>query len=243
MRRFYAPAENFHDGKVTLDEGETRHLRDVLRLKSGDVVNVFDGVGNEFECVIELLAKRHSELSIRKKVEPMAPESMLDLTVAATVTPGEKFELAIQKSVELGVKLFIPIVSLRCEVKQKDAEKRLERWRKIAFEASKQCGRAYLMQLDNVKTFDQLLVSSWITDSKTTAVFFTERDGDSFDNIAPAKAITAIYGPKGGWDDKEIAAAQASGATAITFGGRILRAETAAIAITAILQHRFGDLK
>lgn len=243
MRRFYAPSTNFYEGKVTLDEGETRHLRDVLRLKSGDVVNVFDGVGNEFECVVELIAKRHSELSIRKKVEPMAPESMLDLTVAATVTPGEKFELAIQKSVELGVKLFIPIVSLRCEVKQKDAEKRLERWRKIAFEASKQCGRAYLMQLDNVKTFDQLLVSSWITDSKITAVFFTERDGDSFGNIAPAKAITAIYGPKGGWDDKEIAAAQASGATAITFGGRILRAETAAIAITAILQHRFGDLK
>lgn len=243
MRRFYAPAENFSEGKVTLDEGETRHLRDVLRLKLGDAVYVFDGIGNEFECLVELIAKRHCELSIIKSVESMAPESLLDLTIAATVTPGEKFELAIQKSVELGVKRFVPIVSLRCEVKQKDAEKRLERWRKIAFEASKQCGRAYLMQIETVMTFEQLLTSSSITDPNISAVFFTERDGDSFDNIAPAKAITAIYGPKGGWDDKEIAAARASGATAITFGGRILRAETAAIAITAILQHRFGDLK
>lgn len=242
MRRFYAPAQNFSDGKVTLDEGETRHLRDVLRLKLGDTVNVFDGVGNEFECVVELIAKRDSVLTIIKKIESAAPESTLNLIVAATVTPGEKFELAIQKSVELGVKKFIPIVSMRCEVKQKDAEKRLDRWRKIAFEASKQCGRALLMQIDNVITFDELLASSVVTDPNSISIFFSERDGDSFDNISVSKGIIAIYGPKGGWDDKEIAAARASGATAITFGGRILRAETAAIAITAILQHRFGDL-
>lgn len=242
MRRFYAPPDSFQNGRVTLDEGETRHLRDVLRLKTGEAVNVFDGIGGEFECRIETITKRSVELAVIRPITPSAPESPLDLTVAATVTPGEKFDLAVQKSVELGVRRLIPIVSMRCEVKQKDAERRVERWRKIAFEASKQCGRAFLMQVDNVLTFDELLLSQPIVGKDVTAIFFSERDGDSFDNIRPAGGITAIYGPKGGWDDKEIAAARACGATAITFGGRILRAETAAIAITGILQHRFGDL-
>lgn len=237
MHRFYARPEKFADAFIVLDDGETRHLRDVLRLKEGAVVNVFDGNGREFECVVATIGKREASLSISTEIAPTAPESTLDLTVAAAITPGEKFDLAIQKSVELGVKRFIPIVTARTEVKLKDPEKRLERWRRVAFEAAKQCGRARLMQVENVALF-----ASVFDERSRNVIIFSERDGDSFESIDSSAVLTVLYGPKGGWSDEEIELARKKEARVITFGGRILRAETAAIAITAILQHRFGDM-
>ncbi len=237
MHRFYAPPENFSNANIILDEGETRHLRDVLRLKEGAVVNVFDGKGREFECTVAAIAKRESKLSITGEVAPSAPESSLNLTVGASITPTEKFDLAIQKSVELGVNRFVPIVTARTEVKLKDAERRLERWQRIAFEAAKQCGRARLMEVEKVADF-----SSVFDNRATKTIMFSERDGGSFDSIDAFDELTVLYGPKGGWSDEELGLARNNGAKVITFGGRILRAETAAIAITAILQHRFGDM-
>lgn len=237
MHRFFSPPENFHDANVTLTESETRHLRDVLRLSIGETVHVFDGEGREYECIVEAIGKHETRLAKLKEVTPTAPESTLDLTVAAAITPGEKFDLAIQKSVELGVRRFIPITTARCEVKLKDAEKRIERWRRIAFEAAKQCGRARLMDIQSVTAYKDVF-------DQTTQpiVIFSERDGVSFDSIKPDGKLMAVYGPKGGWTDEELEHARNAGANVITFGGRILRAETAAIAITAILQHRFGDM-
>ncbi len=237
MHRFYAPPERFGDDQVIIDEGETRHLRDVLRLKGGAVVNVFDGTGREFECLVSTIGKRETKLSITAEVASMASESNLVLNVAAAITPGEKFDLAIQKSVELGVRRFIPIVTARTEVKLKDAEKRLERWRRIAFEAAKQCGRARLMDVEKIADFSDVF-----DDRNTKTIMFSERDGGSFDSIDANVELTVLYGPKGGWADEELQIARVKGAKIITLGGRILRAETAAIAITAILQHRFGDV-
>lgn len=236
MRRFYAPAENFRGQDVILSEDETRHLRDVLRLQVGDDVSVFDGLGREFKCTIDTIDKKASTLSLVGEITPASPESNLELNIAATVLPGEKYDLVIQKAVELGVVELTPIATKRCEVKLKDAAKRLDRWRRIAFEASKQCGRAKLMTVNEPIEFTELL--SHLSDS---FMLFSERDGDGFETISERKKITAIFGPKGGWDDHELEAARARGIKVVTLGGRILRAETAAIAISAILQHRFGD--
>ena len=237
MHRFFSSPENFDSNVVVLTESETRHLRDVLRLGVREIVHVFDGAGREYECSIETIGKKETRLSILNEPSPTAPESNLDLTVAAAITPGEKFDRAIQKSVELGVGHFIPLTTTRCEVKLKDAERRIERWRRIAFEAAKQCGRARLMRVENVMAF-----ASVFSETKDSIVIFSERDGTSFDSIKTDGKLTAVYGPKGGWTDEELELARNSGANVITFGGRILRAETAAIAITAILQHRFGDM-
>jgi 16S rRNA (uracil1498-N3)-methyltransferase len=94
------------------------------------------------------------------------------------------------------------------------------------------------MQIEQPRIFEQLLKRADLG----RLVLFSERDGESFNAIAAEKEITAITGPEGGWEDSEIAAARDAGAAIITLAGRILRAETAAVAITAILQHRFGDL-
>jgi 16S rRNA (uracil1498-N3)-methyltransferase len=238
MRRFYASIESFKDGDVMLDADETRHLRDVLRLEVDDEVSVFEGSGREFRCSVLEIGKKSSSLKVVAEIQPASPESAFEITLAATVVNGEKYDLVIQKAVELGVTTLVPLHTVRCDVKVNDAVKRMSRWRRIALEATKQSGRAKIMQINEPVAFDALIGESESED----LILFSERDGEDFSAIKPAKKITALFGPKGGWDDSELEAARSSGIKVVTLGGRILRAETAAISITAILQHRFGDL-
>src|SRR6476661_2823871 len=117
MRRFYAPKDQFSGSQVTLDSDETRHLRDVLRLKAGDSVNVFDGEGNEFLCTIETVGKKEATLLIVSPAQPPAPESPLDLTLAVSLLKGDKFDLVTQKAVELGVTRIVPVDTARSDAR------------------------------------------------------------------------------------------------------------------------------
>ena len=104
-------------------------------------------------------------------------------------------------------------------------------------EATTQSGLPSLMEIAEPTAVEKL-----IAETTESVVMFSERDGTDFTAIKPGKKITALIGPKGGWDDSELDLARASGVSVVTLGGRILRAETAAISLTTILQHRFGDL-
>ncbi len=242
MRRFYASPTQFQNGFVTLDQDETKHLREVLRLREGAVVQIFDGEGKEFLCEIEQTNKKEIILKIREKIAAPAPESDLSLTLAVALLKGEKFDLVVQKAVELGVTKLVPLSTKRCDIKIRDAkdiEKKNGRWRKIALEAAKQSGRAKLMEIGTLAEFENFIE----LESNEAKILFTERGGESFSGIKADKKIVAITGAEGGWEDSEIEAARANGCQIITFGGRILRAETAAITVAGILQNRFGDLK
>lgn len=239
MHRFYAPKTSFDGDRVTLGETEAHHLRDVLRHSVGDEVSVFDGEGGEYRCSVQNVAKRSANLSIIACVEPFAPESSLDLTIAAALLKGEKFDLVIKKCVELGVTRLVPLITQRCDVRPKDGAKKGERWQKMVIDASRQCGRATLMVMEKPVEFDKFVKSG---PTGSTRVMFSEREGNSFDTQTLPQKITAFIGPEGGWDDRELSAAAENGIDVVTFGGRILRAETAAISIATILQHRFGDL-
>ncbi len=236
MRRFYAPTEKFNQSNVALGFEETRHLRDVLRLREGGEIRVFDGTGREFLCLVEKIAKKETDLKIIEEVSPTAPESNLDLTIAVALLKGEKFDLIVQKAVELGVKRIVPLNTRRTDVKIKGDGKKLERWRKIIIDATKQCGRAALMPIDAPVDFEEFTAMA-----DGTKILFTERSGESFSLVKYAKKITAVIGAEGGWEDAEIEAARARDFQIVTFGGRILRAETAVISIAAVLQNRFGD--
>lgn len=242
MRRFYTPPENIDDLNAQLGAEETKHLRDALRLREKAEVFVFDGFGNEFRCRVESVEKREINLRVLEKVSPRCPESNLDLTLAIGLLKGEKFDLVVQKCCELGVRRIVPLQTKRADVRIKDAresEKKLERWRKIALEASKQSGRATLMRVDAPISFEKFIGSA-----KGTRIFFSEKSGESLEALIGEgiSEITAIVGSEGGWEDAEIEAARETGFHIITLGGRILRAETAAIAVSTILENRFGDL-
>jgi 16S rRNA (uracil1498-N3)-methyltransferase len=239
MRRFFAPPQNFHAKTVTLSADETKHLRNVLRLGSGDEVAVFDGIGGEYLCQVIISGKHFAELSVVERIEPQSPESTLDLTLAVAVLKHDRFDLVVQKAVELGVNRLVPLEVARFDVRAADALKRSGRWKRIAMEATKQCGRARLIDIGvPVKLTDVINAAD-----PAATVMFSEREGGALPSSFAGRGLTAVIGPVGGWDDGELQAAKARSIPIATLGGRVLRAETAAIAIAAVLQHRFGDFR
>lgn len=238
-RRFFAPpsAFNFPKQSVTLTADEARHLREVLRLKPGDEVSVFDGAGKEFRAHVAQARREFAELELEDEIEPARPESPLHITLAVALLKGEKFDLVVQKATELGVMKFVPLITRYADIKlrdEADATKRVARWQRIALEAAKQSGRAVVPQV----TLPIPLQSVF----KNPCFLFSEKEGHGLTKMQTDQ-ITAIIGSEGGWSDEELDQARQAGVEIVTLGGRILRAETAAITAAALLQHRFGDLK
>ena len=248
-RRFFAPPEAFdlRSQRVSLAGDEARHLRDVLRLKQGDRVSVFDGVGNEYEAVVEKAMREVAVLEIVEPVKPLSSESPVSLTLALALLKGDKFDLVVQKATELGVRAIVPVLTRFADVRlvdPSDAAKRVTRWQRIALEAAKQSGRATLPIIKTPITVGSLL--SETSDENALRVMFAERDGQSMADLPPSgtsQMITILVGSEGGWAPEEIDLARQQGWRIVTLGGRIMRAETAAIALTALMQHNYGDLR
>jgi len=238
-RRFFAPpgAFNFSKHLVTLTADEARHLREVLRLKPGDEVSVFDGAGREFRATVVQARRESAELELQDEIVPARPESPLRITLAVALLKGDKFDLVVQKATELGVYKIVPLITRHADIKLRDAgdaEKRVARWQRIALEGAKQSGRAVV---------PEVALPAALQDTFSESCFlFSERGGHELRQIN-ANEVTAIIGSEGGWSDEELEQARAAGVQIVTLGGRILRAETAAITAAAVLQHRFGDLK
>jgi 16S rRNA (uracil1498-N3)-methyltransferase len=251
-RRFYAPPGAFSEGgaELVLSEEESRHLRDVLRLRAGDEAYVFDGEGREFACVVSEPGGRKgaARLEVRGRAEAPSLESPLGLTLAVALLKGEKFDLVVQKATELGVTRVAPVLTKRADVRPRDtgdALKRVERWRRLALEAAKQSGRARVPDVGELQSFENVLKDEGHAGS--LRLLFAERGGSGLGELPPRESspasVSALVGPEGGWDDEEIELARAHGWLVVTLGGRTLRAETAAVTVCALLQHLFGDLK
>jgi 16S rRNA (uracil1498-N3)-methyltransferase len=249
-RRFFTTPNSIdpENHRVGLEPAEARHLAAVLRLRPGDEVFVFDGKGHEFRCVVTEATVRTGELFLVDRAEPERPESPLKLTLGVALLKNEKFDLVAQKATELGVSRIVPLLTDRSDVRLPPAVsgvKRVERWNRLTLEAAKQCGRTWVPVCDQPVEFSALAESALASEGELR-IIFSERNGVGFaeaiGDFAGTKA-TALVGPEGGWSDHELEQAGANGWRTITLGGRILRAETAAIAVTALLQHRFGDVR
>ncbi len=244
-RRFYAPPEQVEGAAVNLSGEESHHLSRVLRLKPGDTVFVFDGRGVERECTIAEIKSNSARLRIIRVLEDEV-ESPARLTLAQAVARGEKFDLIVQKATELGVSRIVPLSSHHSDVKLslEQAEKRLERWRRISLEALKQCGRRRLVELTQLLTVGEFIERA--LDSSEHVLVFSERGGSPIESAlkeAPgASPISALVGPEGGWSDEELSLMEERGCKFVTLGPRVLRAETAAIVAISLLQHLTGDL-
>lgn len=237
-----------------LSAEETRHLRDVLRLREGEEAYVFDGEGREFLCRVgEASRAREATLEVSGAVEPLRPESPLKLTLAVALLKGEKFDLVVQKATELGAGLIVPVLTRRADVRvrdERDAARRVARWRRLALEAAKQSGRARVPRVEEPAGFESLVARE--AERGVRRVLFAERGGVRLSEVSSASVdesasdgrseLTALVGPEGGWEDEEVTFARQKGWHIVTLGGRTLRAETAALTVAALLQNLFGDL-
>ena len=206
-RRFYAPASSFEPGtkSVILPLEEARHLRDVLRLRPGDAAFIFDGEGIEYECTVSEVRRDFAQLKIVSEVPAKSLESPVEITLAVALLKGEKFDLVVQKSTELGVYAILPVATRFADIRLKDhrsTEHRMTRWRRIALEATKQSGRARVPRVLPPTDLAGLFQTS-TTDR--ACLMFSERLGTSFEEavtvIGNPTSITALVGSEGGWAD------------------------------------------
>jgi 16S rRNA (uracil1498-N3)-methyltransferase len=177
-------------------------------------------------------------LKLIGEVEPAAPESRLELTLAAAVYKSDKLDLVIQKAVELGVSNFIPVISFRSEAKLRDAD---QASRSLAQDRARGNEAMRTRSRHARRGTSAALGFSRAGERRPQVPLFRKRRRFSPEHCVQDR-ITALVGPKGGWEDSEIDVVVARGFIPVKLGRRILRAETAAISFAAVLQHRFGDL-
>jgi 16S rRNA (uracil1498-N3)-methyltransferase len=236
--RFFAP--NIAGAQITLDRDEAHHLTRVLRLGAGATVFAFDGCGNEYECTVANTGKQSVTLDIRHALVE-ATDSPLQLTLAQALVKGDKFDWIVQKASELGVTRIVPLITEHSDIRQSEerAEHKLGRWRRIALEAVKQCGRRRLVEIAEPQTFAALCVAT----NSEMRWMLAERDGTALPLARQAvTSATVAVGPEGGWSDAEFALAHQHQFTLLQLGRRVLRTETAAIVAVTLAQTLAGDL-
>jgi 16S rRNA (uracil1498-N3)-methyltransferase len=242
--RFYAPAAQINDSRITLAPEEAHHLTRVLRLGEGAQVFVFDGEGSEWACEVARVAKREVELRVMRQLDGEV-ESPLRLTLAQALIKGDKFDWVVQKATELGVTRIVPLITEHCDIRwlEERAEQRAQRWRRVSLEALKQCGRRRLVEISEPTPFENFCQS----EAGGDRLIFSERGGRTLREISAelpnVNQLSLCVAPEGGWSERELQKARASDFIAAHLGSRILRTETAAIAAVTLAQHLFGDLR
>ncbi len=241
MNRFYAP---FHADLKSLwiDNSESHHIIHVKRLKIGDNIIVFNGTGDEFEAEIEDIEDNKVKVKINQQCT-IRNENIVEIDIAFAIPKGKRSHLLIQKCTELGVHKLIPTNYARSVVKLRDdCSVKIEKWQKIAIEASKQCGRNTITEISEVVDFDNILNTAKSYDLPLFACSQSNSDNlkNTLQEHPKPNSILGLIGPEGGFTSNEIEMAKRAGCKFVSLGSRILRVETAAIAVSAILSYHYS---
>jgi len=212
-------------GSVTIDGAEAHHLVTVCRLRPGDTVRLFNGDGREYPAVVDSAGRRSVTLDVGEG-EPVSRELNHRLEVAAPLPKGDRAIFLIEKLTELGVTAFTPLQTTRSVVLPREAK--LNRLQRHVIEASKQCGRNILMEIRPLQQLRELL----FRDDLPTGRALAHVGGDA-SPVLIGDAIVAV-GPEGGFTEEEIEQAKAAGWRVVGLGRRILRVESAAIALAIL---------
>jgi len=242
---FYAPPEAIEGETITLDEQESRHAGIVLRLNEGSAVIVVDGLGTAYRGAIEKSSKKktivRTHATIRNFGEPEAV-----VTLAAGLSTGTKFDTVVEKATELGVKRIVPLLCEKGTVKATDesrARARRTRLEKVALAAMKQCRRAYRPEISLPIAFNDFITA--VDPDQFRVIFHPDKNQARISNLflnESPKRIGLIVGPESGFSADEIDLAQTHGIKTVSLGERILRTETAAPTILALVMNRIGEL-
>ena len=176
-------------------------------------------------------------------VHPSETEPRQDMTLFMALPKGDKMEFVIQKSVELGVRKIVPFLSKNCVSRPDKTDKKVERWRKIAVEAAKQCGRGYLPVVTAVESAEKAFA---MASDSGTALFFYENEKrglrETLEGQGVSDTVSLVVGPEGGFAPEEVQAAQNAGLSSVSLGTRILRCETAPVAALAAVLYAGGNM-
>lgn len=243
-RFFISPSDiSEQDGKrfVTIRGEDAGHITRVLRMRPGEAVTVCDTDGREYETVIrscgtEVLCEVTADRLSRN-------EPPYEAVVYQALVKGDRFDTVLQKATELGASRIVPVVTARCTVKidRKEVSHKLERWRRIVLEASKQCGRGRIPTVGDVMTVQEAILEARGAD---LPLFCYEGGGTrplsaELEACSSPASAAILIGPEGGWSEEEVALCELHGIRPIGLGNRILRTETAAPFVLACLSCRY----
>jgi 16S rRNA (uracil1498-N3)-methyltransferase len=241
LTRIYFPDLIPDHGLCQLPVAKAHHVAHVLRLAPGDAVTLFDGQGNAWDAVISKCARGDVSVQLKGR-RGEDRESPLQLTLAQAVSSGERMDYTIQKAVELGISVIQPLIAERCVVRLSGerAAKRVAHWQGVVAASCEQCGR------NRVPVVKPLLsLRDWLDEAAAAGGtrLLLAPDGPALlrELPRPAGMVTVLAGPEGGFTASEAADAVRFGFQPLQLGPRILRTETAAVALLAAMQALWGD--
>jgi len=239
MSRFYIKPENVKGTTIYIGGEEAHHILEVMRLKEGDRIVTFDGIGKEYEGVIRDVARGKAVVEITKS-SVLDKKEGIAITLAQALPKKAKIAFIIEKATELGVDAIMPIHTARTVVRL-DSEKRnsrFSRWGRIAVSASKQCGRLQVPKIFPITDFEEAIKK--LEDYDLAIMACLHRDTRSLREILEdfsGKSIIVFIGPEGDFTEKEIEAASSSGCRLASLGPRVLRVDTASLNILSVLRY------
>lgn len=239
--RIYHPEPLAGKSHCVLSDDAANHVGRVLRMNSGAQLILFDGSNHIFEATIETVGKKQIDVSIRQQ-QLDDRESPLPIHLGQVISRGDRMEFTIQKSVELGVTTITPLWSERCGVKldEERQDKKLQQWQKIAIAACEQCGRNVVPEIRPI-----MKLTDWCKEQDSMLKLnLHPRASYTLKSLPalPAEGVRLLIGSEGGLSAEEIAMTEQQGFTEVLLGKRVLRTETASLAVITALQTLYGDL-
>ncbi len=243
MSRFYVPKESVSGNHIRISGSQAHHIVDVMRLNKLDKVVTFDGTGREYIGFIKDIKGKSVTVEIVETRTPSG-KAAAKITLIQAIPKKDKMDYIAEKATELGVQAIIPLVTART-IPDWDEQKKaahVARWRKIAIEASRQCGRSDIPEVEDVATFSRL--AAGVSDYDLALIAALDDKAEPLKSVLggfKGGKIAVAIGPEGDFTPAEIKEAARAGFRLVNLGSRVLKSDTAGLAVLAILNYELSS--
>jgi len=246
VRRFFVEKIDTKDGVCSITGSEARHISKVLRMSEGDRLILMDRKGKRFKALIITSEPREVKVLLEESMSGPQP-SPVEIILCQALLKSGPMDYMIQKTSELGVDRIIPFTSARTIINLSGERlaNKMRHWKEITLSSAKQSGRSLPAQIEPLCPFKGL-ISIWKGQEGAKAMLWEQEGGSDLKGLLRSypypNRFLGIVGPEGGFEKEEVYAASQAGFSPVSLGNRILRGETAALAMVTIVQYEWGDL-